>query len=253
MKKLLSLLLILALLCAVPACAASIDISALSDDELTALQDEIKHELQRRQNEADRAAEVPEGEIRYENDGMGRPKICFASEEQLRSCLSRVDLTPENWREYLGDNLYPWQYTSTNNFGEITRSEDARLVGFGFREGYVGCYRDVGMKFTGKSEFSAKGEWNEVHDTYTITEESWKESAEPFSFDMYSTSPLKNIHLESYECTAAVGALYVLKVDPEITRWLSAPDVSFIEIYVGDAWRGEVGYLDVLYDSLYPQ
>ena len=254
MKKLFLILMTLTLLCAVTAQAASVDITAMTDDELTALQENISHELQRRQNEADRANAVPEGSVIYQNDGSGAPKIIFPSEEMLRSRISRVELTPENWRDYMGDYYYPYIRTSYNNFGEITDSIESRIVGFGLREGYIGRFKDVGMKFTGKSTYKMKGEWSQSGETdvYSFVADVWTESSEPFSFDLYK-DPLRDVHLEAYECTAAVGSLYLLEVEPEITQWMSSPNVTHITILVGEQWYGESGYLDVLYDRLYPQ
>lgn len=257
MKRILIMIALAVFVCVSTAGAVELNLAAMTDEELVEMPDLIKAEIARREREAKEAAALvgvqTDGEIIYQNDKQRLAKIIFSTEEQLRSRLHKIKLTSENWSEYLGDYYYPYEYVNTNNFGEVTRSDEYRAVGFGFREGHVGVCADVGMKFTGKAAFSYETEWNEEEKTSVVVSEEWKQSDEEYVFDLY-TDGKQDVHLEDYECTAAVGTLYVLEVAPEASRWLLDPseNVGWIQLYVGDKQYGDSDTLKSLYERLNP-
>ena len=234
MKKM--VLIALLMMCAFvnAAFAEAIDISAMTDDELKALNARIESELLRRHNErSTNAVQEDDGEVIYVNDGEGVTKIIFESEEQLKNRLHKIELTTENWNQYLGDFYYPYEVVQKNNFGEVTFYEELRAVGFGFKEGYIGNFRNVAMKFSGSSRYSMEDEVAE-RNRLLFAGDKWKESNEVWSQDFYGTAKF-DVHLEDYECLATTGTIVVLEVDPEASRWLLAnPNKSWVDIYIGD-------------------
>lgn len=234
--------------------AEAVDLSAMSDEELKDLNARIESELLRRRNEQSTTAVAEDdGEILCYNDGEHLPRVIFESEEQLKGRLHKIELTTENWSEYLGDYYYPYEYVQTNNFGEVTYRWEERSVGFGFKEGYIGVFRDVGMKFTGVSRYSIEGKENEAGDEWLFAADCWTESEEEYAFDLAGTRGGYNVHLEDYECTATVGTIVVLEVPEEVSVWfLENPSLSWVDIYVGENERCDSDWLFSLYDQLNP-
>ena len=252
MKKLLLIALALMLVFVNVAYAETVDIAAMTDDELKALSEQIESELTRRENERSTTiVEEDDGEIIYVNDGESSPDIIFASEEQLRSRLRKIELTTENWNQYLGDYYYPYETVMTNNFGEVTSRYDQRAVGFGFKEGYIGCMRDVAVKFSGVKRYGMGVEWIAEENYNKFAEDIWQESDEEFTADVY-TPCRENVHLEDYECLATTGYIYVLEVSPEMTQWLWQHPSRSIDIMVGDRHYRTSDFLWALYEDLNP-
>lgn len=255
MRKIILLVLALVFVCTGVCAAEGIDVSAMTDEELADLSAKIEAEQTRRHNErSTTSATEDDGEIIYVHDGGPIPKIIFSSEEQLRGRLHKVELTAENWNEYLGDYYFAYEQVSTNNFGEITQSYEQRSVGFYFRDGYIGTTQDAAMKFTGVSKYEMHGEWDEEKKHHRFVADEWTEVNEEYTFDLYHSAPKGNIHLEKYECTAATGYLYLLEIDPAASRWIveRGDNVPFVDLYVGDTYYADSDQLAHLYEKLNP-
>ena len=254
-----SLLILLALLLVLPhiVLAESLDVAAMTDEELRNIHDQVQAEIDRRAEEARAAAllreDDAEGEIVYEIEEGRSPKIFFASEEQLRNRLHKVTLTLDNWNQYLGDYYCPTEYVRINNFGEVTMIEEGRAVGFHFKSGYVGQYVDTAVKFSGKSSYRMEGEWDENNVHYQFTEDVWTESDEVYTADLYIDGR-RDVNLEKYECLAVTGTLYVLEVAPELSEYLlsSYNQLSSAYVYVDGKSVTHTQDMKDLYDRLNP-
>lgn len=253
MKKLLTLVLVVMFIFTGLSLAEGFDLSSMTDDELAALREQIEDELDQRANDAkaaELAAAAENGEVLLTDTDTAFPKLIFSSEEQLKSCLIKVELTTDNWTEYLGDYYYEDYDYDTDNFGDVTWSADRRYVGFGFKDGYAGCFTDAAFKFTGRSAYRMIAEYDDETDHTAFVGEEWTEYAEEYSFDMYNYGK-RDVHLGDYECIAAVGVMYVLEVPAEFTALWCDPYLATADIYVGDLYVGYVGGLHYLYEKLF--
>ena len=111
MKRILLLILTLAITCTGVGMAEGIDIAVMTDEELADLGAKIEAKQTRRQNERSTMTPVvDDGEIIYVHGGSAVPKIIFSSEEQLRGRLHKIELIAENWSRYLGDHYFVYEY-----------------------------------------------------------------------------------------------------------------------------------------------
>ena len=257
MKRILMLVLTLALLLPYAAWAQSLDVATMTDEELLAARDAVQAEIDRRAAQAREEAALREadaaGEIICRKEENRIPEIVFATDEQLYSRLHKVTLTMDNWSRYLGDYYYPHTVEQTNNFGEVTRAIEERAVGFHYKEGYIIQYENVGMKFTGKSAYNMEGQWNSDKTRYSFVRDEWKDVGKEYVFDLYNDG-LHEVNLGKYQCTAVTGTLYVLEVPKEVSKWLLESNGAYpwAKIYVGDRYITETDGLRFLYDKLNP-
>ena len=254
MKKILALLLALMLTLTGIACAENLDFTAMSDEELASVYHAAEAEILRRENAAkDAAAQaIAPGSIIFEHPDQEMPRLIYESEDQLRQCLRKVVLTPENWNQYLGDYYFAYNDEEINNFGEVAKTTERRIAGFTFRPGYVGDFENVGLKLTGQKELHCSNAWNEDKTYKRITNEEWVETNETVTLDITRNST-NNLSLEDYKCIAATGIIYVLEAPQEAWDCLILPpNMGFCWVYAGDTYMGSTDNLGQVYEKLNP-
>lgn len=221
MKKAISLILTLVLCLASCACGSETQ----KPDSGSENQKPDSNETSTNQTEA-----ATEGLILYP-EGSSDPVINCA---RLKELVSTVELTAENWQDYL--EVYTWtrEIVEKDAFGEIVSQKTETNHALGAKEGKYFYFQEFAIELKDKQT----GEL----ETYTGTPHSQPAVAEDFS-------------LERYECTRIKGTLYLIDIPEEVIMEdsngnravnIGYSDISLGPTLIASIYGRMISHLDML-------
>ena len=117
----------------------------------------------------------------------------FINQERFSELYTVVELTTENWQDYL--EVYSWEHTTTdtNAFGEVTSQNTVTKHSFGAKGGKYYYFINFAIELKNK-------ETGELADYSSVVEPA---------------SLIENSSLDQYECTRIKGTLYLIDIPEE--------------------------------------
>lgn len=128
------------------------------------------------------------------------------NEDLIEECIDEVvELTTENWREYISVITLSQEFVRTDAFGEITETGTVDRIGFGIESNRYYSYEDVVIEL----KYLPTGEI----ETHRV------------SAGLVDVFPLyRSTNLDDYECTRIKGKVYFLTFPEEAISWETTTD-----------------------------
>lgn len=158
--------------------------------------------------------------------------IVFPNSKVFAKCITKVEITKDNWHEYFEDYEYTQHVVKKNDFGDIEQEYDQLHVGFGLKRSILGKVDTVSFKFDGVTQYSINAA-NMEKSTYKVL----KANQSAYTVYNYTTDELvqekqlkddevkpyhlvelkygehqQNTQYGAHNCIDAIGELYIINL-----------------------------------------
>lgn len=197
-------------------------------------------------------------DIYLETSEDGIVSVVFPNSRAFSRCISKVEITQENWSEYFEDYEYTEHIVKMNDFGDIEEEYDAVRIGFGLKRNILGCVDNVSFKFDGMTKYSSGnfraedrerveykmfranqsvcGVYSYVTDQLLAEEELEEDEVKShYLLEMKYHIKEDKIQFGEYNCIDAMGTLYIIDLPEGIyngetvnqIKWASGGGAGF--------------------------
>ena len=166
------------------------------------------------------------------NENNGLTYLVFPNSKVFAECVSKVEITKDNWHEYFEDYEYTEHVVKKNAFGDIEEEYDLLHIGFGVRRDILIKVDTVSFKFDGMTEYSisnagmSKSTYNVLKANqadYTVYNYATNEPEQEKQLKDDQVKPhyllelkyherIERVHYGDHNCLDAIGELYIINL-----------------------------------------